>query len=298
MTGSDYSDAPPPEVPEEFAAAYREAYRRALEAGQVDPVGPDTPPIERLAPEPRQTTRPTAIDLVARWRASRWFVPVAVAVAATLLVGAAYAVGTTFSDDGSAPAAEGTMSPQASRTTDSPRTATPRKERPTREATAPHGWTGPVSSVGVDAIAADCTAPPSSDAAGHAVSYEPENATDGKPDTAWRCSGSAVGERLVLRLSHPVDVAEVGLIPGYAKTDPASGADRYAENNRITRVRWTLADGVSVDQRLDPDPSSRAVQVLRVPRTTTDTVVLEILAVQRGSRNATAISTIDLWAAR
>jgi hypothetical protein len=297
MTGPDYPDAPPPEVPEEFAATYREAYRRALEAGQVDHGSPEAPLGVRRAPEPRQTTWPTAGALVARWRASRWLVPAAVAVAATLLVGAAYAVGTTFSDGDGAPAADGTMSPQASRTTDSPRTATPREERPTREATAPHGWTGPVSSVSVDAIAADCTAPPSSDAAGHSVSYEPENATDGKADTAWRCAGSAVGERLTLRLSHPVDIAEVGLIPGYAKTDPASGADRYAENNRITRVRWTLADGVGVVQRLDPDPSSRAVQGLRVPRTTTDTVVLEILAVQRGSRNATAISTIALGAA-
>ena len=93
-------------------------------------------------------------------------------------------------------------------------------------------------------------------------------------------------------------LGQVGLVPGYAKTDPASGVDRYAENNRITKVRWTLDDGVQVIQRLDPDPSSRAMQVLRVPRTTTDTVVLEILAVQRGQRATTAISTIGLWAAR
>ena len=31
MSGPEYPDAPPPEVPEEFAAAYRDAYRRALE---------------------------------------------------------------------------------------------------------------------------------------------------------------------------------------------------------------------------------------------------------------------------
>jgi hypothetical protein len=294
MTGPDYSDVPPPEVPEEFAAAYREAYRRALEAGQAGPDIPDTTLIAGPAPEPRQSTRPSAVDLVAGWRASRWFVPAAVAVGAALLVGAAYAIGTTFSDGGGAPAADGTMAPQASRTTDSPRTATPRGERPTREATARHGWTGPVRPVGVDAIAADCTAAPSTDAAGHTVSYEPENATDGQTDTAWRCAGTAVGQRLVLRLSHPVAVAEVGVIPGYAKTDPASGADRYAENNRITLVRWTLADGATVVQRLDPDPSSRALQLLRVPRTTTDTVTLEILAVKQGPRRTTAISEIAL----
>ena len=32
MPGTDFPDAPPPEVPEEFAEAYREAYRRALES--------------------------------------------------------------------------------------------------------------------------------------------------------------------------------------------------------------------------------------------------------------------------
>ena len=87
-------------------------------------------------------------------------------------------------------------------------------------------------------------------------------------------------------------------MPGYAKTDPVSGVDRYAQNNRITMVRWTLADGTSFVQRLDPDPSSRELQLLRVPRTTTDTVQLEILAVERGSRNTTAISEVALFAAK
>jgi hypothetical protein len=103
---------------------------------------------------------------------------------------------------------------------------------------------------------------------------------------------------LTLRFGDDVDVAEVGLVPGYAKTDPESGVDRYAENNRITKVRWTLDDGVTVVQRLDPDPSRRTVQRLRVPRTTTDTITLEILAVKRAARNTTAISQIDVAVAR
>jgi hypothetical protein len=161
----------------------------------------------------------------------------------------------------------------------------------------PNAWKGPVQAVSIDAIAADCTAPPGSDSAGRKVTYVPQNATDDKSDTAWRCTGDAIGQKLILRLGGATDVAQVGLVPGYAKTDPESGADRYAENNRITRVRWTLGDGVTVVQRLDPDASSRAMQVLRVPRTTTDTVTLEILAVKHGPRDTTAISEISLSAA-
>ena len=47
MSGSTNPGSPPPEVPEEFAAAYREAYERALAAQTAgaqhrdDPVPPD-----------------------------------------------------------------------------------------------------------------------------------------------------------------------------------------------------------------------------------------------------------------
>lgn len=285
MTGPEYP-APPPDLPEEYAQTYREAYQRAL---AETPAAPE--------PEPTVVLARSATATLGRWRASRWFLPVAVATGAVLLVAGAYAVGTTFSGDGR-PGSGGTMAPQSSRTTDSPRSGSSAKARPTHEATAPHGWTGPVRPVGVDAIAADCTAPPGTDSAGRTVTYVPQNAIDGKADTAWRCPGAAVGERLVLRLARDTDVAEVGLIPGYAKTDPESGADRYAENNRVTRVRWTFGDGVTVVQRLDPDPSSRAIQMVRVPRTTTDTVTLEILAVKPGPRRTTAISEIVLGEAR
>ena len=41
-------------------------------------------------------------------------------------------------------------------------------------------------------------------------------------------------------------------------------------------------------------PEDRNLQLLRVPRTRTDTVELEILAVKKGPRNKTAISEIQL----
>jgi hypothetical protein len=299
MSGPVYpADAPPPEVPEEFAAAYREAYQRALESGPGDPDPfadlPDLPPQEVVLVGTHRSEHelhPTGSSET--WQASRWFVPAALAVGALLLVGSAYGVGKALSGDDE-PAATGTAVPQSSKTTgasDSPTTAGPDKAEPS---TSPGGWDGAVTAVTVDAIATDCTAPASNDSSGSRVTYVPENATDGKSQTAWRCAGTAVGETLTLRLARDTDVAEVGLVPGYAKTDPESGVDRYAENNRITKVRWTLADGVTVVQRLDPDPSSRAMQLIRVPRTTTDTIELEILAVKHGPRNTTAISEISL----
>lgn len=212
-----------------------------------------------------------------------------------VLVLAAYAVGKAVRhDDGpgtATPTAASTTRPQASPST---QTKPPRSVAPS---TVPGGWDGPVSAVSIDAISADCTAPPSRDAAGRKVTYGPANAIDDKADTAWRCGGTAVGQKLTLRMGRDVDVAEVGLVPGYAKTDPASGVDRYAENNRISRVRWTLGDGQSIVQQLDPDPASRALQLLRVPRTTTDTITLEILAVTHGARDTTAISAIRVAAA-
>jgi hypothetical protein len=299
MPGPEYPDAPPPEVPEEFAAAYREAYQRALESGlDGSAAHPHAEPVIAHEPVPEHAQVVEGGSLarpLERWRASRWFLVSVVTATAAVLVAAAYAVGTTVSggDDGGS---TGAVVPQSSRTTGPVRSGSPSKATPTRRSSAhvPNAWDGAVRPVSIDAIAADCTAPPGTDSAGHKVTYVPENATDGRAQTAWRCTGAATGQKLTLRLSGVTDVAQVGLIPGYAKTDPESGTDRYAENNRITRVRWTLGDGVTVVQRLDPDPSSRAMQVLRVPRTTTDTVTLEILAVAHGPRDTTAISEISL----
>ncbi len=301
MSGPEHPDSPPPEVPEEFVDAYREAYRRALESGvdaAPDHAAPDHAAQAMVTPGqdvPLAATRPDEGPAPARrttrWRDARWLWPVAIGASALVLVTAAYAAGRALSGDGSE--SGGSARPSAARTTTPDRARSPHAGPTEAEpSTAPGGWAGAVADVEVRAISADCTAPPSNDSAGHRVTYVPENAIDDRADTAWRCAGKAIGQQLTLRMSEDVDVAEVGLVPGYAKTDPASGADRYAENNRITRVRWILGDGDSVVQRLDPDPSSRSVQLLRVPRTTTDTVTLEILGVRRGPRNTTAISQI------
>jgi hypothetical protein len=265
MPDPDAPDAPPPEVPEEFAAAYREAYRRSFEADRSAP-----PPEHLVAAGPHHAVEPSRRmpRYLERWRTSPWFVPGVCAAVALILVLGAYVTGRVLPDSANAPG--------SGRAKDSSGAHPGSPSRPASSArpTVPGSWAG-----------------------GHPVSYVPDNAIDGNPGTAWRCPGTAVGQKLTFRLASAVDVAEVGLIPGYAKTDPSSGVDRYAENNRITKVRWTLADGVSFVQRLDGDPHRRAVQLLRVPRTRTDTVVVEILAVRRGARNDTAISEVVIAAA-
>ena len=291
MAAPEIPDAPPPEVPEEFADAYREAYRRALESGDGFA---EVPPQEVVRVGTHRSDPGPDAPVAAGIRSSRWFLPAVIGASGLVLVLAAYGVGKAVSHDdepGAASTAGSTTQPHASPTTHAkpPKSAGP--------STAPGGWGGPVTAVSVDAISADCTAPPGRDSAGRKVTYVPRNAIDARADTAWRCNGTAVGQKLTLRMSGDVDVAEVGLVPGYAKTDPESGVDRYAENNRISRVRWTLGDGESVVQRLDTGHASRAVQLLRVPRTTTDTITLEILAVDRGPRNTTAISDIRVLAA-
>lgn len=302
MAPPEIPDAPPPEVPEEFADAYREAYRRALQSDAEPAHGEVAVADEVTAPETgwigthrsEATSPATAPATSADWRSTRWFLPVVIGASGLALVLAAYGIGTAFNSSGE----PGTATPSASRAT-KPSAPGPGHHKPSHAAPsmAPEGWDGSVTAVSVSAISADCTAPPSSDSAGDKVTYVPENAIDDKADTAWRCAGTAVGQKLTLRLGRVVDVGEVGLVPGYAKTDPVSGVDRYAENNRITRVRWTLADGVSVMQRLTPDASYRSLQAIRVPRTSTDTVTLEILGVKRGPRNTTAISQVEVAAA-
>ena len=125
-----------------------------------------------------------------------------------------------------------------------------------------------------------CTSKPGVEADGDPVTYQASNLTDGVADTTWRCGGRAIGERITLKLGREMPVGQVGPVPGYAKTDETTNADRFAENNRVRRVRWTIGD-MEVVQRMSGSPEDRNLQLLRVPRTRTDTVELEILAVRR-----------------
>ncbi len=280
MPGPDSPDAPPPEVPEEFADAYRAAYREALDA-EPEPARLEQAGGHRASPP------------------SRWRLPVLVAVGALVLILAAYLLGRVLSgdDDDAGTPAPGASAPATPRSVEP--SPTPSRSPTPDDASGDQAWDGEVEPVDVRAITAECTSKPSVDSAGQRVSYRARNAVDGDPTTAWRCDGDASGRTLTLRLPRDTEVGEVGLIPGYAKTDPSSGVDRYAENNRITRVTWTFegsGESAVIEQRLDGSPGTRDLQSIRIPRTAADRVVLRIEEVVRGARNTTAISEIGISA--
>ena len=132
-------------------------------------------------------------------------------------------------------------------------------------------------------VSAACVSPPSKDAAGAAVNFEPANMTDGKVETAWRCDGDGVGQVVELRLPGPTVVNSIALIPGYAKTDPSDNTDRYAQNRRITAVRYEFDDGKSVVHTLDPNATRRTPQLLAVNGVRTSTIRMVIVSSEPGT---------------
>jgi hypothetical protein len=306
----------PPDLPPEYADAYRRAYQRALSGG-VDPepeaaqveseptmriesyddlfapepvAGRYVEPAPRDQPAPDDEPAPRADDRPA------WLVPALLAGLVVLLVAGAYGLGLLFSSsvqDADVASEEpdgvvlGEGGSEAAAPAESDDGANPKAER----------YDGRTDAATIGGATASCEAPPSVDGAGNQIRYKPANTYDGDLSTAWRCNGDGVGQSLTLSLPDQVRVGEVGLVPGYAKTDPRSGADRYAENNRITRVRWTFSDGSSIVQRLDGSATNRELQTVRIPLTEANQVVVEILDSVRGSRNTVAISEVRIGAA-
>jgi hypothetical protein len=211
---------------------------------------------------------------------------VALVLTAMVLVGGAFGIGRLFADQARTSAGPSDGGPEAQTQSG----ATDRGEAPAERSS----YDGPVAAVDVATSEATCQSGDSADAAGNPVSYEPAKAHDADLTTAWRCDGSGAGARFTLTLREEMDVAEVGLVPGYAKTDPANGVDRYAENNRITRVRWHFDDGTTYVQELSGDPADRSVRTMRIPETSSGAVGIEILASVRGPRNTIAISEIRI----
>jgi hypothetical protein len=156
----------------------------------------------------------------------------------------------------------------------------------------------PVETLVLTSADASCTAEPSVDAAGETVTYEPAAAIDADAETAWRCDGDGSGVTLDLTLGQKATVSQVGLIPGYAKTDPVDGTDRYAENRRISEVTWTFDDAKSVTQRFDTSADNRSLQSTSVPDVETRVVGITIEASAAAARNTVAISTIQVEGTR
>lgn len=133
-------------------------------------------------------------------------------------------------------------------------------------------------------VSADCTAPAATDDAGQPVTYDAANVLDGNRNTAWRCDGNGGGHTLTFSFPAGATLSKVGLINGYAKTDPTSGAKRYDEYRRITRVVWTFDNGRTVTQNLRDE--TQKAQLISVPPVATRRVVLTIERSTKPGRTA------------
>jgi hypothetical protein len=129
-----------------------------------------------------------------------------------------------------------------------------------------------------------CQAPQTTDDAGSPVYYVPEQMFDGRMNTAWRCNGNGLGQVVTFEFPPGTTIVEVGLVNGYAKVDPASGAKRYGEYRRITKATWTFANGTSFQQSLED--GVKTVQKLSIPSQPADEVTLTIEASTGPGSNA------------
>jgi hypothetical protein len=162
-----------------------------------------------------------------------------------------------------------------------PTTAVVGEARPQAGGAAGTGGTMPPAAGGLRA-SATCTSAPSRSSDGAPTTFEPGNAVDGRPDTAWRCDGDGTGRRLVVHLPGRQRVSELTIVPGYAKIDPADGSDRYTQNRRITSMTIDTGSGPATSVSLDPSPTRRDPQTVRFPAAETSTVTLTILTTDPG----------------
>ena len=141
-------------------------------------------------------------------------------------------------------------------------------------------------------VTASETAPASTDAAGNVVTYLPANVIDGDVQTAWRTPGDGHRESVTLIFDNPVDVVRIGLIPGYAKTDPQTGANRFFQNRIITEVRYLIPGLPPIEQTLRPVP---VPQFVDVDATTSRIDVVVVATTEPGGLDYTAISEIYVY---
>jgi hypothetical protein len=129
-------------------------------------------------------------------------------------------------------------------------------------------------------------------AAGNPVTYVPANVIDGDVQTAWRAPGDGRGVTLTLIFDHPVDVARIGLIPGYAKTDPLTGANRFLQDRIIDAVAWQVPGLPATTQTFRPLP---VPQFVRLSATTSRITVRILDTSPSGGLDYTAISEIYVY---
>jgi len=160
-------------------------------------------------------------------------------------------------------------------------------DQPTRSPTS----SAPLIRTGIQ-VTASSTAPSSTDAAGNVVTYLPKNVIDGDLQTAWRTPGDGSGESLTLLFDTPVHVVRIGLIPGYAKTDPETGVNRFEQNRIVREVRYLVRGTEPTTQTFRAAPVPQFVRL----GVTTSRVTIEIVETSEpGGLDYTAVSEIYVY---
>jgi hypothetical protein len=159
---------------------------------------------------------------------------------------------------------------------------------PTVEATAERV----VERLPVASVIASSTADDAADAAGNTVSFIATNVADADPATAWRTPGTGKGKSLTFQFSQPVHLVSIDVIPGYAKVDPTSGEDRFAENRRVKEARFEFDNGIVNDFSFRDSPDVQS-NIVSVKTTSVQVTILESTGKTR--RDFTAISEIEFY---
>jgi hypothetical protein len=289
-------------VPPAEAPATQEEFPTSVRPGEIPPLHPwgddplaTAPPPPPLGPEPTTARYPLFADTVpaaaplpvvvptvpqtppvrGRRSAFPWVAAALAVLAVVAVVGVLLVVLGGSGDDGKAA---------------DPRRAPDRRTQDSGAGSTSAG--SPADVLTPSDVQVPGTAPASVDSGGAKVTFVADNMIDADPRTSWRMAGDASGSVITFTFDQPVTLTEVGLINGYAKTDPPH--DWYAGNRRITDVTWTFDDGTEVAQTLG---TTRSVQTTEVDSVETTTLALHIDGVTApgtgpDSRNYTAISEV------
>ncbi len=153
---------------------------------------------------------------------------------------------------------------------------------PAADPAAPTAVPAPVAApqvVTARTVEASESAPPANNGCAQPTAYDPQLVQDGDPSTAWRVAGDGVNQTMTLTMAQATHLTQVGLLPGYEKTDACTGAYRFKQLRRIERVTWTFDGGNTIVQTFRDEPT---IQHLPVDVTAT-TVVITIASTIEGN---------------
>jgi hypothetical protein len=132
------------------------------------------------------------------------------------------------------------------------------------------------------------------DASGAFVTYEAAKVLDRDLTTAWRTPGDGTGQVLTLEFERRMNIARIGLLPGYAKVDSFDDTNRFTQNRRVLRVRYVFDDGTTLEQGF----AERAEVQFVDHFVASSGLKIEILATSdRPEKDFTALSEVVIYAA-